>query len=205
MTSLLKGKKFLMILSAFALSVVLIFIFLIKPEENKYEIRNVDFTKNVLMNSQFEEISISPWEVDFSQKNQSYAYLDDIVKFKGKNSLCLLSESKNNLISVSQTISNVQRNKKYILNGYLKTEDFVTGFLKLELYSASDSLIAFSDSYKLKGMNDWTFLTTWVRTMDTKITKIKVKLVLEGNGRVWFDELELFPVEINTIFLTPSN
>jgi hypothetical protein len=191
-------KNFLIYLSLFAI-LVIVFLFIVfsgkkSDEENLPE--EVDYTINILKNPGFETSQMSFWKSEFQFDQKSYALVDDIVKFEGNYSLNITSERDNQILVVSQMIKPIQLDKKIIFNGRVRTEDAEAVFLRMKLFSSKDSLIveAFSDT--LKATNDWTFLTTWIRTLNPDASYLKVECCLFGKGRAWFDKLEVFPVDI---------
>lgn len=191
-------KNFLIYLSLFAVLVIalLILLFSGRKDEDKISLDEVDYTKNILKNSNFESGSSNFWKFNSQIGNGSFAIVDDIVKFEGNYSLNITSESDSEFSTVSQIIREVPRNKKIIFNARVRTEDVKAVFIRMKLYSSKDSLIVEALSDTLKGTNDWTFVTTWLRTINPETSYLKVECCLSGIGRAWFDKLEVFPVEI---------
>lgn len=99
-------------------------------------------------------------------------------------------------LQVTQSIRDFPRNKKLILNGYIRTEFVDIAFLQVMLYNIKDSLLACASTDTLSGTTDWTFITTWVRTQNPELSRIKIACVLQGKGRAWFDKLELYSINI---------
>jgi hypothetical protein len=199
-------KNFLIYLSAFAMIVILIIVLLFpgKTLDEEKLPEEVDYTSNILKNSSFENGDLSFWESEFIFDQKSFAFADDIVKFDGYYSLNITSERDSEILTTTQIIKPIQLDKKIIFNGRIRTEDVDAVFLRMKLFSSNDSLILETTSDTLKGTNDWTFLTTWLRTINSNASYLKVECCLQGKGRVWFDKLEVFPVEIKERIFYPS-
>lgn len=193
-----KRKNFLLYLTliAFVIIGLLAFLFSGKTEENESVPEEVDYTSNILKNSGFESGDFYPWKVGFKVNNTTYALIDDLVKFSGSFSLNISSEKDTGLYVVSQVIKPIQIDKKIIFNARVRTEDVSNAFIRIQLFSFQDSLLVQAYSDTLKNTNDWVFLTTWLRTVNQQSYYIKVDCCLYGSGRVWFDKLELYPVDI---------
>lgn len=192
-----RNKKFLIGLSLFALILILIIaLFFSGKKAPKEEIDEVDYTFNILKNSGFESGDYSFWHKEFSNNQNYNAFLDEIVKFEGNYSLNLNSDLDTINLSVYQILKSFPKDKKLILNAKVRTEDVDAVYLSIELYSKKDSLLAQSISDTLRGTNDWTHLTTWVRTINPELSYLTIKCNLKGKGRAWFDKVELFPVDI---------
>lgn len=203
MKTIVKINKFLFVLSFFALVVILLIFILIHPKDKIEKIpqsEEVEYTKNILKNSDFESIDLSPWIIEFEINQTNYCFLDNLVKYSGKSSLNISSEKMDSneirSFQITQSIKDFPKNKKLILNGYIRTEFIDKVFLQIMLYNINDSLLACASTDTLSGTNDWTFLTTWVRTHNPELSKIKIACVLQGKGRAWFDKLELYPIDI---------
>lgn len=203
MKPIVKSNKFLLVLSFFALVVILLIFILIHPKgkiEKIPQSEEVEYTKNILKNSDFEKNDLSPWIIEFEINQSNYCFLDNLVKYSGKTSLNIYSEKmgSNGIrnLQVTQSIRDFPRNKKLILNGYIRTEFVDKAFLQVMLYNIKDSLLACASTDTLSGTTDWTFLTTWVRTQNPELSRIKIACVLQGKGRAWFDKLELYSIDI---------
>lgn len=197
------SKKFLIGLSFFSLVVILIIALLFSGNKDKIEenIDDVDYTYNILKNSGFETGNFDHWEKNFTNHTKYFCLIDDIVKFEGNYSLNLTSELDTTELIVYQILKSYPKNKKLILNAKVRTEDVDLAFLSIALYSAKDSLLAEAFSDTLRGMNDWTHLTTWVRSINPELSYLTIKCNLKGKGRVWFDKMELYPVDIQQSLL----
>lgn len=191
-------KNFLIYLSAFALLIIIILALLFSGRKSKEDLltEEVDYTKNILKNSGFETGDFSFWNLEFQSNQTSYALIDNIVKFDGDYSLNITSDNDSKFSSFSQVIKSIPLDKKIIFNARIRTEDVDAVFIQMKLFSSKDSLIVETRSDTLKGTNDWTFVTTWLRTLNPNSSYLKVECCLAGKGRVWFDKLEVFPVEI---------
>lgn len=192
------NKKFLILLVIFAaLVIVVIALFLTPKSEKKTEVINeVDYTFNILKNSDFETGNFLHWNIQFQSYSKNFALVDNLVKLNGNFSCNLTSESDTIHLSIAQKIENPPKDKKLILNGKVRTEYSNAVFLSIELYSKKDSILAVSLSDTLRGTNDWAHLTTWVRTINPELSYIVVKCNLVGKGRAWFDDLEMYPVDV---------
>jgi len=200
-----RNRKFLIGLSLFALTIILLIAFLFsgRKDETKEAIEEVDYTYNILKNSDFEEGNFNYWKKNFLDQNENFSLIDDIVKFEGDYSLNLTSELDTNYLTVYQTLSYFPKDKKLILNAKVRIEGVSAAFLSIKLFSGKDSLLAVAATDTLKGTSDWTHLTTWVRTINPELSYIKVECNLKGKGRVWFDKIELYPVEIPSGSILP--
>lgn len=200
-----RNKNFLIGLSLFALVIILLvaFLFTGRKDKNKKEIEEVDYTYNILKNSDFEEGNFNYWNKNFVNHKENFSVIDDIVKFEGDYSLNLTSELDTNYLSAYQILNYFPKDKKLILNAKVRTEGVSAAFLSIRLFSGKDSLLAVSTTDTLKGTSDWTHLTTWVRSINPELTYIKVECNLKGKGRVWFDKIEIYPVEIPSGSLLP--
>lgn len=199
------SKKFLITLSLIALVTILIFAFVFskKSDQSEDKIDEVDYTYNILKNSGFETGKFYPWEKTFEDTRNYYAFIDDLVKYEGNFSLNVTADLYSENLGVYQKLKNFPRNKKLVLNGKIRTEDITSAFLSIELYNKEDSLLAEASTDTLKGTNDWIHLTTWVRTINPELSYIIVRCNLLGKGRVWFDKLELYPIEIENRTIIP--
>ncbi len=193
-----RRKNFLIYLSLFAVLVIALFVLLFSDgkDEDKVSLNDVDYTRNILKNYDFESGNLNFWKVNSQGGNRSFIMVDDIVKFEGNYSLNITSENESEFSIVSQVIKPVPRDKKIIFNARIRTEDVEAVYLRMKLYSSKDSLIVEAISDTLTGTNDWTFVTTWLRTINPETSYLKVECCLSGKGRAWFDKLEVFPVEI---------
>lgn len=192
------NRKFLIGLIVFALIVIFIIVSIFSGEKknNKEVINEIDYTYNILKNSGFETGNFDFWGKSFVNHTNYFLLIDDIVKYEGNYSLNLTSELDTTNLNVYQILRSYPKNKKLILNARVRTEDVDLAFLSVELYSIRDSLLTEAISDTLRGTNDWSHLTTWVRTINPELAYLKIKCNLIGKGRVWFDKLEIYPVDI---------
>lgn len=193
------SKKFFISLILFAIIFIVIIAVIMtdKNEKEDQKLNEVNYTYNILKNSDFENGDLSNWKLSFDNSSKLFAFVDDIVKYDGRYSANLTSDLDMVEINIFQNVSNYPNNKKLILNGRIRTENAKATFLSIELYSNNDSLLAVSFSDTLNGTNDWKHLTTWVRTTNPELSYVIVKCNLVGEGRVWFDNLEMFPVDLD--------
>lgn len=192
-----RNKKFLIGLSLFAIILILIIAISVSNKKtSKEEVDEIDYTFNILKNSGFETGDFSFWQKEFSNQKNYNVIIDEIVKFEGAYSLNLNSDLDSIKLSVYQLLKSFPKDKKLILNARVRTEDINAAYISIELYSTKDSLLVQAISDTLKGTNDWTHLTTWVRTVNPELSYLKIKCNLLGKGRAWFDKIELYPVDI---------
>lgn len=209
-------KKFLLILTLIATVVTLVILFAVNRNSNiskteSESTKDIEFTKNILLNASFEEPGFNHW----IKANDFFAgvnleYSDENYK-DGRKSFLISSDEKFFEMSepvsifIYQKFENVPFDKKLIFNSFIKTENADAAFISLELYDQRDSLLTVTNTDLIEGTTDWTYYTTWIRTQNENIAYLLVKCALEGKGKVWFDKLELFPVEVaHKYFLKPE-
>lgn len=212
-------NKFLSILIISASVITLFILFVVNPispvpEKENDKIKDVDFTKNILQDPNFEKANFENWRKANDNFEGVSIFFDNIVKSEGKYSLSIVSKESHFVIGekvvyfVYQRLDNIPYDKKLILNAKMKTESVEStnyiqsqeaggsAFVTLELYDRKDSLLTITNTDVIEGTTDWTHYTTWIRTQNKDIEYLFIKCALEGKGRVWFDNLELYPVEI---------
>lgn len=218
-------NKFLPILVILALVITLFILFVVKPispiqEEENNKVKDVDYTKNILQDPNFEKANFENWSKANDDFEGVSIFFDNIVKREGKYSLCITSKESHFVLGekvvyfVYQRLENIPYDKKLILNVRMKTESFEStpkdssnnlilqkeadwsAFVTLELYDRKDSLLTITNTDVIEGTTDWTHYTAWIRTQNKNSKYLLIKCALEGKGRVWFDNLELYPVEI---------
>lgn len=207
-------NKFIIVLVIVAAIVTVILYFITSQMEYRLDdlrSKDVEFTKNILKNPSFEENDFKHWiKANDFFPNVTLSYSDEKQK-EGTYSFHINSEEKyfdrGEPVSVFiyQRISKVPINKKLVFNAYIKTHDVEAAFISLELYDSKDSLLTVTNTDLIEGTNDWTYCTTWLRTQNENIKYMLVKCALEGRGKVWFDKLELYPVETAPKYLLAPN
>lgn len=212
MKSLIRNK-FIIVLVIAAAIVTVILYFITSQMEYGLDISNpkdVEFTKNILKNPSFEENEFKHWiKANDFFPNVILSYSDENQK-EGTHSFHISSEEKffdrGEPVSVFiyQRISKVPINKKLVFNAYIKTHDVDAAFISLELYDGNDSLLTVTNTDLIEGTTEWTYCTTWLRTQNKNIKYMLVKCALEGRGKVWFDKLELYPVEAAPKYFSPT-
>ncbi len=199
------NKKFLVILSLLAIAIIIMLAVIFSRDGKTIDesVNEVEFTINKLKNPGFETGDLEHWWKNFRNNMKYFAFVDEIVKFEGNYSLNITSDLDNTNLWVEQKIFDFPINKKLIFNAKVRTENVNAVFLSIELLSNKDSLLAQAFSDTLKGTNDWNHLTTWVRTINPDLQYIIVKCNLIGRGRVWVDNFELYPIDIQQKYILP--
>ncbi len=199
------NKKFLVILSLLAIAIIIMLAVIFSRDGKTIDesVNEVEFTVNKLKNPGFETGDLEHWWKNFRNNMKYFAFVDEIVKFEGNYSLNITSDLDNTNLWVEQKIFDFPINKKLIFNAKVRTENVNAVFLSIELLSNKDSLLAQAFSDTLKGTNDWNHLTTWVRTINPDLQYIIVKCNLIGRGRVWVDNFELYPIDIQQKYILP--
>lgn len=199
----MKNKPFIVLLFVFALLVgsVLIVSVLQKSElenaEEKLRLDKVEKVNNLLSNYSFENaFGGNDWKVHV--EGNSVSMFDNVIVNNGKYSLAVFSENNYDIFTVSQKIKNIPVENKISFMGFVKVESADSAKLEIELYSEKDSLIIKGTSEILTGTTDWYKLNAWVRTTEIKSTYVIVKGKLYGKGRVWYDEMSLYAIPIET-------
>lgn len=205
----MKTKPFLVLLFVFAMLVGSILIIGVlqksaaEAEEEKMKLDKVEKVNNLLLNHSFENIfSGNDWKVYV--EGSSVSMFDNVIVNHGKYSLAAISENDNDIFTVYQKIKNIPAENKISFMGFLKVENVDSAKLEIELYSEKDSLIIKGTSEILTGTTDWYKLNAWVRTSENNSNYVIVKGKLYGKGRVWFDDMSLYaiPIETNNIQLS---
>lgn len=199
----MKNKPFLVLLFVFALLLAFILIIgVIQKSESennevKLQIDKVEKIKNLLKNYSFENsFTNNDWQVRVT--GNPISFFDNIIVQKGKSSLSAISETEENIFTVYQKVIGIPLDNKISFLGFVKVESADSAKLEIELYSNNDSLIIQGNSETLFGTTDWYKLNAWVRTSDVKSSYVIVKGKLYGKGRVWFDEMNLFAIPIES-------
>ncbi|MEN3038343.1 MAG: hypothetical protein ABDI07_04185 [Candidatus Kryptonium sp.] len=195
-------KKFKLIIIFLPILLGLFLIVLVKKKQEFIETEkatapySVEYVKNLIFNSSF-EIGIgnkaNGWNFQGSG-SKIYFERDGIEKFDGKFTANLTSDETSSRAFLIQEIGNFPKDKKFILYGAIKTYNADTAFLRIEVYDTLGNLKSFNSTDFLTGTNDWHVYTCAV-LVGKDAGKIKVKCVLLGRGRAWFDSVELVAVK----------
>lgn len=205
----MKNKPFIVLLFIFAMligSILIVGVLQkseIEDEKEKLRIDKIEKVNNLLNNYSFENsLSGNDWKIISDGK--SVSLFDNVIVHHGKYSLSVISEFDNNIFTIFQKIKNIPNENKISFMGFVKVELADSAKLEIELYSSKDSLIIKGTSEILSGTTDWYKLNAWVRNSDSEINYVIVKGKLYGKGRVWFDEMNLYaiPIETNNIQLS---
>jgi len=155
-------------------------------------------------NGDFEDINPSTkkpvsWLFSFNQ-NQEKAYrvaLDSTTKQSGKYSLSINQIGQEaNFGAIDFPICQVFEGKMIELKGYIKTENVKTGYagLWLRLDGKEHKTIGFDNMNNrgVKGSTDWQLFSIKLHYKNDEVRDIHVGALLSGDGKAWFDHLELF-------------
>lgn len=195
-------RKFRIIIIFLPILIGLILIALVKKRQEIMEVEratapySVEYVKNLIFNSSFElgdGNKASGWIFETSG-DKVYFERDAIEKFDGKFTANLTSDEPNVKSFLIQNLQNFPKDKKFILYGAIKTYEVDTAFLRIEVYDRLGNLKSFNSTDFLTGTNDWQVYTCAI-IVGKDAEKIKVKCVLLGKGRVWFDDVELVAVK----------
>ena len=118
--------------------------------------------------------------------------LDSINKKSGKYAASIeLKSGPSNFKAWAFTIPNNYAGKKITLTGYIKTENVHEGYAGL--WMRIDPSIAFDNMNKngIKGTTDWTKYEITLTMNPEKTTQIVVGGILNGNGKMWMDDLKV--------------
>ncbi|QDW27125.1 peptidase S41 [Pedobacter sp. KBS0701] len=155
-------------------------------------------------NGDFEDINPSTkkplsWLFSFNQ-NQEKAYqvvLDSITKQSGKYSLSISQIGQEaNFGAIDFPISQAFEGKVIELKGYIKTENVKTGYagLWMRLDGKEHKAMGFDNMNNrgVKGNTDWQLFSIKLDYKNDEVREIHVGALLIGDGKAWFDHLELF-------------
>jgi C-terminal processing protease CtpA/Prc len=155
-------------------------------------------------NGDFEELNPTTkkplsWLLSFN-KDQEKAYhvsLDSAVKQSGKYSLSINKVSGESDFGVIDfPISKAFEGKEIELKGYIKTENVSTGYAGLWMrFDGNDGKTLGFDNMGdrgAKGNTDWKAYSIKLDYKSNDVRAIHVGGLLVGDGKAWFDSLELF-------------
>jgi len=118
--------------------------------------------------------------------------LDSTVSHSGSNSLMIESKGDTNGFKFSYfDIPAKYQGEKLSLSGFIKTENVSEGFAALVL--RIDPRVSFNnmEDLNLQGTNDWKEFTIEVDLKPDEAKSITFGCMLNGRGKVWFDDLLL--------------
>lgn len=138
------------------------------------------------------------WSYGFN-KAQELAYsvkLDSNIKKEGNYSVSIEKKSKEADFSVIEfTIPNTFKGSVIDLTGYMKTEAVANGFagLWLRLDDEDGQVIKLDNMQKqaIIGTNDWKKYAIKL-AYDDNVKSIHIGGLIVGNGKAWFDDLQLY-------------
>ncbi|CUT00256.1 hypothetical protein [Candidatus Chrysopegis kryptomonas] len=195
-------KKFRIIIFSIPILLGLSLFFLAKKKQEIIEIEkanapySVEYVKNLIFNSSFEigqGNEAKGWKFE-REGNEAFFERDVIEKFDGKFSANITSDNPASKSYLVQEVTNFPKEKKFILYGAVKTYNADTAFMRIEVYDTLGNLKSFNSTKLLTGTNDWLVYTCAI-IVGKDAGKINVKCVLNGKGRVWFDDVELVAVK----------
>ncbi len=195
-------RKFRLIIISLPILLGIILLLLVKKRQEVMELEkasspySVEYVKNLVFNSSFElgqGEQPKGWKFE-SNRGKVYFYRDVIEKFDGRFSANINSDDSLAKAFLFQDIDEFPREKKFILYGAIKTYGVDTAFMRIEVYDTLGNLKSFNSTDFLGGTNDWRVYTCAV-IVGKDAGKVKVKCVLIGRGRVWFDDVELVAVK----------
>ena len=169
----------------------------------------------ILFNGGFEELSTSSkpqgWHLSYAI-NQDEAYktsLDSNYKRSGKYAMSLEKlNDKSSYAAVGWSTNASFEGKAIELTGYIKTKDITKGraglWMRVDGYAGN--LVAESmENDGPQGTTDWKKYSIKYFYKKEDIKSIQVGGILTGNGKVWFDDLELLvdgkPIDESKIFV----
>jgi len=164
-------------------------------------------TPNRLLNLSFEKTDTSGRVTGcyFSTGNDNYnSYRDDSIKMDGAHSIRLqkdLAAEKKGFGVITFSLPANFKGKEVTLKGYIRTEAVQDGYAGLWLRADAGSEMITLDNmndHGIIGTQDWKQYSVKV-PMDEHITSLVFGGIFTGNGKTWFDKLELLvddkPVE----------
>ncbi len=156
------------------------------------------YAENLLPNSSFEfplREGVPPLKWYFNLPMEGEALTDWSVSHSGRASLriSISPDAPLGWYSVYQEFPLSPRNQHLTLSVYVKTKDVRGGagaYCSLNFFQG-DRRIAFQDSEeKLRGDNDWKRIETNA-IVPPGTTRMRVILLINGHGTVWFDDVQL--------------
>ncbi|MFC2085012.1 erythromycin esterase family protein [Bacteroidota bacterium] len=129
------------------------------------------------------------------QGGEGYSvFVDSATSFSGKNSLCIQSIGNGNFGVATSSFPIEDARGKYLkYSGYIKTEDITNGYAGLWWrVDGKDGMLNFDNMSDrgAKGTNDWAKYSIEFK-VDENLTNINFGVLLPGNGKAWFDNLQI--------------
>lgn len=149
----------------------------------------------VFLNLDFEKASPSGIAKGWYQGGEGYSVLvDTTVFYSGKKSLCIQRVGSGNFgVATSSFPVETARGKKLVYSGYIKTENLTEGYAGLWWRVDGRSGVLNFDNMSGRGPNgtsDWKKYTIEFK-IDENPTNINFGVLLPGNGKAWFDNLQI--------------
>ena len=121
--------------------------------------------------------------------------LDSNIKRSGKYSLSIEKlTDKATYAAVGFTLPHSFEGKTVELRGYVKTKDISSGYaglwMRVEGYTGN-LLAEFMEKHGVKGTTDWKKCSIEYTFKKEEVKEISVGGIMPGNGKAWFDDLEL--------------
>jgi C-terminal processing protease CtpA/Prc len=138
------------------------------------------------------------WTFAFNddQKKAYVTELDSEVKYSGKHSISVRNiNSQTNFYAIDYPIFKVFEGKEIVLKGYIKTEDVKSGYAGLWMrIDGEQPTIAFDNmgNRGVKGNSEWKEYSIKLPYDASAARSIHIGGLLVGDGKAWFDKLELF-------------
>lgn len=206
--SLSSRYKPIIITSFLAIAIIGVIIYLVgkvvsteTEETGEKGLDEVERVVDLLKNSSFEkEFQKSDWQLFFNPEEYNTTFDRFVVK-EGNFSLYVENTGSDSSTGfIEQKVSRLEEDKKYILFGFVRTENCDSARIEISAYDEKDSLLFTGYSSSLFNSNDWTLLNTWIRTQDERIKNLSVRAMIAGKGRFWFDGFKLYSVPIDYPF-----
>ncbi|MFA7420678.1 MAG: erythromycin esterase family protein [Melioribacteraceae bacterium] len=149
----------------------------------------------VYLNLDFEETTSNGIVKDWKLGGNGYDLkIDSNICFSGKNSLYIEKIGNGNVgVGTSSFPIEDARGKQLKYSGYIKTENITEGFAGLWWrVDGASATLSFDNMAKrdIKGTTGWTKYTIEFK-IDEKVTNINFGVIHPGNGKAWFDNLEI--------------
>lgn len=176
---------------------------------NKYSLIAIAFSllltiscrerNSIDLNLDFEK-TIRPKNTDFSWQFLGYpdykASIDSKITHKGNNSLKIENLRKINVPfggTASLDLDSIQKGQNVKLSGFIKTENTSLDSIGLciGLIDSMETVYKISNDVNLKGTHDWKEYTIELRNKNSP-AKLEIVIVLQGEGKIWADDLKLF-------------
>jgi hypothetical protein len=138
------------------------------------------------------------WTFAFNE-DQKKAYVTDLdhdVKYSGKYSISVRNiNTQANFYAIDYPIFKTFEGREILLKGYIKTENVKSGYAGLWMrIDGEQPTIAFDnmEDRGVKGDTDWKQYSIRLAYDASTAKSIHIGALLVGDGKAWFDKLELF-------------